>query len=90
MSLFKIFQNKEKEVLNQIVPDIQRTSDLVHEITASSIEQSSGSEQVNKAIQDLNFVVQENASSAQEMASSASFLSQKANDLNKAVELFKF
>lgn len=35
-------------------------------------------------------VVQENASSAQEMASSASFLSQKANDLNKAVELFKF
>ncbi len=81
---------KSGEMLNKIVPDIQRTSDLVHEITASSIEQSSGSEQVNKAIQDLNFVVQENASSAQEMASSASFLSQKANDLNKAVELFKF
>ena len=53
MSLFKIFQNKEKEVLNQIVPDIQRTSDLVQEITASSVEQSTGYKQVNNAIQNL-------------------------------------
>lgn len=81
---------KSGEMLNQIAPDILRTSDLVQEITASSVEQSAGSEQVNRAIQNLNFVVQENAASAQEMASSASFLSQKASDLNEAVNLFKF
>ena len=81
---------KSGEMLNQIVPDIQRTSDLVQEITASSVEQSIGSEQVNRAIQNLNFVVQENVSSANEMALSSSLLSQKASELNSVVDKFKF
>lgn len=75
--------------LTDLVPNIQRTSDLVQEITASSSEQSSGAEQVNQAIQNLNFVVQENANSAKEMAENALLLSDKANDLQDAISLFK-
>jgi hypothetical protein len=62
---------KSGEMLNLVVPNIQRTSDLVQEITASSVEQTQGADQINSAIQNLNNVVQENAATAEEMAAGA-------------------
>jgi len=59
------------QLLGTIVPNIQRTAELVQEISAASAEQKSGSEQINKAIQQLDLVIQQNASSAEEMASTA-------------------
>ena len=77
------------KMLSDVVPNIQRTSDLVQEITASSIEQSSGAEQINSAIQNLNNVVQENAATAEEMAAGAEELSAQAEELQDAVSFFK-
>ncbi|OKY75002.1 MAG: chemotaxis protein, partial [Desulfobulbaceae bacterium DB1] len=55
------------DMLNKMLPDIQKTAELVQEISASSKEQDSGAEQINKAIQQLDQVIQQNASAAEEM-----------------------
>ena len=57
------------DMLNKMLPDIQRTAELVQEISAASKEQDTGAEQVNKAIQQLDQVIQQNASASEEMAS---------------------
>ena len=80
---------KSGEMLTEVVPNIQKTSDLIQEITASSTEQSVGAEQINGAIQNLNVVVQENASTAEEMAASAEELNNQAEVLKEAVSFFK-
>lgn len=80
---------KSGEMLSTVVPNIQKTSDLVQEITASSIEQSSGAEQINSAIQNLNNVVQENAATAEQMAAGAEELNAQAEQLQDAVSFFK-
>ena len=80
---------KSGEMLNEVVPNIQKTADLVMEITASSNEQSSGSEQINNAIQNLNMVVQENAATAEQMAAGAEELSAQAISLKDAISFFK-
>ena len=77
------------EMLTSMTPEIQKTSDLVQEITASSSEQSLSAEQINNAIQSLNFVVQENAATAEEMAANAEELNAQAEELNSAVDFFK-
>ena len=77
------------EMLNEVVPNIQKTSDLVQEITASSVEQSSGAEQINNAIQNLNNVVQENAATAEELAAGAEELNSQSMQLKDAVSFFK-
>jgi len=77
------------EMLNQMVPDIQRTSDLVQEITAASKEQDSGAEQINTAIQQLDQVIQQNASASEEMASTSEELTSQAEQLNEAISFFK-
>jgi methyl-accepting chemotaxis protein len=80
---------KAGEMLKKIVPDIQRTSELVQEITASSNEQNSGAEQINSAIQQLNQVIQQNASTSEEMASTAEELSSQAEQLLDTMSFFK-
>ena len=76
------------KVLEMIVPDIQRTSKLVQEIAASSMEQNSGAEQVNSAIQQLNQVIQSNAATSEEMAASAEELSAQADQLQDSIAFF--
>jgi len=80
---------KSGEMLSEVVPNIQKTSDLVQEITASSVEQSSGAEQINNAIQNLNNVVQENAATAEELAAGAEELNSQSLQLQEAVAFFK-
>ena len=79
---------KSGQMLNDVVPNIQKTADLVQEITASSVEQSAGSEQVNSAIQVLNNVVQENAATAEEMAAGSEELNAQAESLQEAISFF--
>ncbi len=76
-------------MLAKIVPDIQRTAQLVQEINASSREQDSGATQINRAIQQLDQVIQQNASAAEEMAATAEELSSQAEQLQQAVGFFK-
>ncbi len=77
------------QMLAKLVPDIQKTAELVQEITASSKEQSGGADQINGAIQQLNHVVQQNAGAAEEMASTAEELSSQADHLQAAISFFK-
>jgi len=77
------------DMLTRMVPDIQRTAELVQEITASSKEQDTGAEQINKDIQQLDQVIQQNASASEEMASTSEELSSQAEQLNDAISFFK-
>jgi methyl-accepting chemotaxis protein len=80
---------KSGKLLEQIVPNIQKTSKLVHEIAAASIEQNAGADQVNKAIQQLSQVIQQNAAASEEMAASSVELSSQAEQLQEAIAFFK-
>ncbi len=77
------------EMLAQLVPDIQKTTDLVMEITAASNEQSSGSAQINNAIQQLDQVIQQNTATAEEMATMAEELTSQARQLQLTMNYFK-
>jgi methyl-accepting chemotaxis protein len=76
-------------MLTKMVPDIQRTADLVQEIAAASQEQNSGADQINKAIQQLDQVVQQNASASEEMASTSEELSSQAEQLQSTMAFFR-
>jgi methyl-accepting chemotaxis protein len=80
---------KAGEMLMRIVPDIQKTAELVQEISAASSEQNSGAEQINKAIQQLDQVIQQNASATEEMASTAEEVSSQAEQLHDSIAFFK-
>ena len=77
------------EIMGAIVPDIQKTSVLVQEITAASMEQNSGANQISDAIQQLNEVTQQNAASSEEMATSAEELNSQADQLQETISFFK-
>ena len=79
---------KAGEMLSKLVPDIQKTADLVQEISASSKEQRTGVNQISTAIQQLDLVIQQNSSSAEEMASTSEELSGQAEMLQETISFF--
>ena len=79
---------KAGDMLTRMLPDIQRTAELVQEIAASSREQDTGAEQINKAIQLLDTVIQQNASASEEMASTTEELSSQAEQLKDTISFF--
>jgi len=80
---------KSGEMLDKLVPDIQRTAELVQEISAASKEQDTGAEQINKALQQLEQVIQQNASAAEEMASTTEELTGQSEQLVSALAFFR-
>lgn len=74
--------------MDSVLPEINRTSELVQEIAAASQEQSTGAEQVNNAIQQLNVVTQQNASASEKLASSSEQLLSQANSLSDSIAVF--
>jgi len=76
-------------LLARIVPDIQKTAELVQEISSASREQNSGAEQINKALLQLDQVIQQNAASAEELASTAEEMNGQAVQLQDAMSFFK-
>ncbi len=77
------------DLLNTIVPAIQKTSDPVQEIAAASGEQSAGLSQINTAINELNRSTQQNASASEELAATAEELSGQAQQLQQAIAFFR-
>jgi len=77
------------QLLSKLVPDIQKTAELVHEIAAASAEQNTGAVQINKAIQQLDQVIQQNATASEQMAASSEALSSQAELLQMSVGFFK-
>ncbi len=80
---------KAGNLLNDIVPDINRTSELVQEITAASEEQTTGAAQINSAMMQLNQVTQQNAASSEELAATAEEMSGQAEQLQQLIAYFK-
>ena len=80
---------KAGEMINKVVPDIQKTANLVKEISTSSREQDLGVGQINKAILQLDQVVQQNASASEEMALTSGNLENQAEMLQQAMAFFK-
>jgi methyl-accepting chemotaxis protein len=76
-------------MLAKLVPNIQKTAELVQEISAASKEQTMGADQINSAIQQLNQVIQQNAGAAEEMSSTAEELSSQAEQLQSTISYFK-
>jgi methyl-accepting chemotaxis protein len=77
------------QLLTKLVPDIQKTAELVREIAAASSEQSTGATQVNKAIQQLDQVIQQNSTASEQMASTAQELASQAETLQSSIAFFK-
>jgi len=77
------------QLLNTMVPNIEKTAELVQEIAAASREQDAGAEQIARAIQQLDQVIQLNASSSEEMASTAEELSSQAEQMTAAIAFFR-
>jgi methyl-accepting chemotaxis protein len=76
-------------LLASLVPDIQKTAELVREIAAASAEQNTGATQVNKAIQQLDQVIQQNSAASEEMASGSEELASQAELLQSTIAFFK-
>ena len=75
--------------MDEIVTSVKRVTDIMGEITAATQEQTSGIEQVNQAITQMDEVTQQNAALVEEAAAAASSLSDKAQNLAKAVAVFR-
>ncbi len=79
---------KAGKILESLVPNIQKTSELVQEISAASREQDAGAEQINKSIQQLDSVIQQNASASEEMASTSEELNSQSSQLEDMIAFF--
>ncbi|MFO7730166.1 MAG: Cache 3/Cache 2 fusion domain-containing protein [Spirochaetia bacterium] len=80
---------RARTMLEQLVPNIRKTADLVQEISAASREQSSGANQINTSISQLDQVIQQNASASEEMASVAEELTSQAEELQQTISYFE-
>ena len=79
---------KAGNMLQALVPDIEKTASLVQEIAASSNEQNAGALQINQAISQLDMVIQQNASASEEMASTSEELSAQGQQLQTTMSFF--
>jgi methyl-accepting chemotaxis protein len=77
------------DMLGKLVPDIQRTAELVEEISAGAREQNAGAAQINTAIQQLDKVTQQNTSAAEEMSATSEELASQAEQLQAAISYFR-
>lgn len=75
--------------LVDLVPAIRKTAELVQEVAAASGEQSSGVNQVNKAMGMMDQITQRNASAAEELASTAEEMSSQAESLSQLMSFFR-
>jgi len=75
--------------LDAIIPEIQKTLNLVNEINIINAEQSEGASHIRNALLQLNQIIQENASASEELASSAEELSVQAEQLIGMMSHFK-
>ncbi|MBU1552730.1 MAG: MCP four helix bundle domain-containing protein, partial [Alphaproteobacteria bacterium] len=77
------------EMLNRLVPDIQKTAELVSEISAACREQDIGAAQINEAIQQLDKVTQQNAGASEEMSATSEELASQAEELQASIAFFR-
>ena len=77
------------ETLDEIVNAVKKVSDIIAEIAAAGQEQSSGIEQVNKAVMQMDEMTQQNAALVEEAASASESMEEQARNLLKLIGFFK-
>lgn len=77
-------------LLFELTPEIEKTSKLVQEITAASIEQNAGVEQINISIQQLNQITQQNAVVSDDISKNSKALHNFADELREIISYFTF
>lgn len=80
---------KTGKMFEEILPSIKKTANLVQEISASSVEQNRGVNQVNSAIQQLNSISQNNAASSEQLAASAEEMNAQVEQFVEVISFFK-
>ncbi|EON11896.1 MULTISPECIES: methyl-accepting chemotaxis protein [Pandoraea] len=80
---------QQRQTMGEIVQAVKRVTDIMGEISAASAEQSSGIEQVNRAITQMDEVTQQNAALVEEAAAAAGALESQADELRDAVSVFQ-
>ncbi|MBP2548531.1 methyl-accepting chemotaxis protein [Neorhizobium galegae] len=77
------------EMLSRLVPDIQKTAELISEISAACREQDIGASQINEAIQQLDKVTQQNAGASEQMSATSEELAAQAEELQASIAFFR-
>ncbi len=75
--------------MEEIVSSVKRVTDIMGEIASATVEQSSGIDQVNRAVSQMDEVTQQNAALVEQAAAAAESLQEQANVLNESVSAFK-
>jgi methyl-accepting chemotaxis protein len=81
--------NRAGTALDEIVESIKKVAAVVSDIAAASVEQSSGIEQVNKALTQMDEVTQQNSALVEENAATAKTLEQQAKAMDERVSFFR-
>ncbi|MGJ9416255.1 Cache 3/Cache 2 fusion domain-containing protein [Massilia sp. CMS3.1] len=81
--------SKAGATMNEVLASVGRVTSIMADITAASAEQSSGIEQVNRAIGEMDDTTQHNAALVEEASAAAQALQDQAAELARAVRLFR-
>ncbi|MFL9710202.1 methyl-accepting chemotaxis protein [Methylobacillus sp. Pita1] len=84
-----VFVDQAGTTMTEIVSSVRSVTDIMAEISAASTEQSSGIDQVNHAVNDMDEVTQRNAALVEESAAAAEALKRDVLQLERAVSVFK-
>ena len=76
------------DMLGRLVPDIQKTAELVSEISGATREQIVGASQINTAVQQLDTVTQQNASASEEVSATSEEFARQAENLKLVIAQF--
>ncbi|MFP4557063.1 MAG: methyl-accepting chemotaxis protein [Bacteroidales bacterium] len=76
-------------LLHNLIPNVQKTADMIDEVMATSIEQRSNMDQINTSIQELNNSSQENSVAAEQLATGAESLKEHASGFFDLIKFFK-
>lgn len=81
--------DKSGSTMKEVVTAIKRVNDIMSEIAAASLEQASGIDEINKAINQMDEMTQQNAALVEQAAAAAESLMSQAEQLNDHVSMFK-
>ncbi len=83
-----VLTKESDKLINELIPEIEKTTRLVREIASASNEQKSEVEQVNLSLNDLNQVIKQNITASEQLTSSSEEFTNKAEYLKEMVSFF--
>lgn len=78
-----------KQLVDELAPEVGKTSNLVQEIAASSREQATGTAEIFRAIEGMNNITQQNAAASEELATSSEEFASQAEQLKETISFFR-